>query len=47
VGALLEVLANECSREGMASCRNGSEAGRVLAELGDEKHWIDWVGTRS
>jgi hypothetical protein len=47
VGALLEVAVNECSREGVAGCRNWSEAGHMLAELGDEKHWIHWVGTQS
>jgi hypothetical protein len=37
VGALLEVLVHECSLGGVASRRNWSEAGHVLAELGDEK----------
>jgi hypothetical protein len=47
MGALLKVLVRECSRGGVASCRNWSEASHVLAELGDEKCWIHWVGTRS
>jgi hypothetical protein len=44
VCALLEVAVNEGSRGGMASCRNWSEAGHVLAKLGDEVCWIHWVG---
>jgi hypothetical protein len=45
--AYREVLVYECSRGGMVSCRNWSEPGHVLAELGDEKRWVHWVGTRS
>jgi hypothetical protein len=47
VGALLEVAVHECSRGGVACCRNWSVTGHVLAELGDEMHWIHCVDRRS
>jgi hypothetical protein len=47
VGAFLKSTVHECSWGGMASCRNWSEVAHVLAELGDEKRWVHWVGTRS
>jgi hypothetical protein len=37
---------HECSRGGVACCRNWSEAGNVLADLGDEICWILWFGSR-
>jgi hypothetical protein len=47
MGALLEVFVHECSQGGVTSCRNWSEVGRVLAELGDEKCWNHCVDARS
>jgi hypothetical protein len=47
VRALIEVAVHACSQGGMACCRNRSEAGHMLAELGDEVRWIHWVGSRS
>jgi hypothetical protein len=47
MGAFLESVVYECSWGGVASCLNWSEAGHVLAKLGDEKCWVHWVGTRS
>jgi hypothetical protein len=44
---LVEVLVVECSGEGVACCRNWSEAGHVLAELGNEVRWFHWVGCRT
>jgi hypothetical protein len=40
VYALLEAAVHECSRGGVVCCQNWSEAGHVLAELGDEVRWI-------
>jgi hypothetical protein len=36
VHTLLEVAVHECRWGGAACCRNWSDAGHVLAELGDE-----------
>jgi hypothetical protein len=47
VHALLEICVHECSRGGVACCRNWCEAGHVLTELGDEVRWIHWVGCQS
>jgi hypothetical protein len=47
VGALIEVAVYECSRGDVACCRYWTEAGHVLAELGDEMRWIHWVGRQS
>jgi hypothetical protein len=44
---LLEVAVHECSRGDMACCRDWSEAGHMLAELGDEVRWMYWVGGQS
>jgi hypothetical protein len=44
VGAPLEITVHECRRGGVACCRDWSEAGHVLAELGDEMRWIHWFG---
>jgi hypothetical protein len=38
---------HEYSQGGVAGCWNWSEAGHVLAELGDEIRYIYWIGTRS
>ncbi|PNF32239.1 hypothetical protein B7P43_G17785 [Cryptotermes secundus] len=45
--ALFEVAVHECSRGSVACCWNWSEAGNILAKLGDEVRWIHWVGSRS
>jgi hypothetical protein len=47
VDALLEVAVQECSRGGMACCRNWFEAGHLLAELGGEMRWVHWFSIRS
>jgi hypothetical protein len=47
VGAPLEIAVHECRRGGVACCRNWSEAGHVLVELGDEMRWIQWFSSQS
>jgi hypothetical protein len=47
VHALLKVAVHKCNRGGVACCRNRSEVGHMLAELGDEVCRIHWVGSRS
>jgi hypothetical protein len=47
MGAFLAVAVHECSQGGVACCWNWSEAGHMLAELGDEMSWIHWFGSLS
>jgi hypothetical protein len=47
VGANFVVVEHECRRGGVVCFRNWSEAGDVLAELGNEMRCIHWFGSRS
>jgi hypothetical protein len=47
VGVLLKATMQKFRRGGMPCCQNWFEAGHVLAELGDEMHWIHWFSSWS
>jgi hypothetical protein len=47
VRAFLDIIVHECSWGDLACCRNLSEAGYMLAELGDWVRWFHWTGCQT
>jgi hypothetical protein len=41
---ILEILVNECSRRGVARCRDWAEALHMPAQLVDEVRWLHGAG---